>query len=338
MKIFIVGGKGGTHVATSFAKAAIQIGMAAEHFDHAEAYSNSRLLQSLAWRFRGRYPLNTESFAERILAACVRQQPDILLTTGISPISLRVLTEIRKLNIKVYNFLTDDPWNSTQYAPWFIKALSAYDVIFTPRRSNMNELIAAGGRKVIYLPFGYDAELFHNTPAPKKGPGDAADIVYVGGADKDRIPYIKAILDRKMKLALYGNYWERYRLTRASAMGRAEPETIRQATLRSKVALCLVRRANRDGHVMRSFEIPAAGGCMLAEDTEEHREIFGEEGRAVLYFRSIEEMTAKLQRLLSNEIERKRLAGTAHEIITGQPNTYKDRLKFMIQAEMKGMG
>ena len=52
----------------------------------------------------------------------------------------------------------------------------------------------------------------------------------------------------------------------------------------AKVNLCLVRRAKRDGHVMRSFEIAAVGGCMLAQDTDEHREIFGPEGEAVRLF------------------------------------------------------
>ena len=28
----------------------------------------------------------------------------------------------------------------------------------------------------------------------------------------------------------------------------------------ARIALCLVRRSNRDGHCMRTFEVPAAGG------------------------------------------------------------------------------
>jgi hypothetical protein len=36
---------------------------------------------------------------------------------------------------------------------------------------------------------------------------------------------------------------------------------------------------------MRSFEIAAVGGCMLARDIDEHREIFGSEGEAAVYFR-----------------------------------------------------
>jgi spore maturation protein CgeB len=42
--------------------------------------------------------------------------------------------------------------------------------------------------------------------------------------------------------------------------------------------------SSRDGHIKRSFEIAAVGGCMLAQDIDEHREIFGSEGEAVVYF------------------------------------------------------
>jgi hypothetical protein len=73
-----------------------------------------------------------------------------------------------------------------------------------------------------------------------------------------------------------------------------EGETARVLLIRDPVAFverlawcdnCPVRRASRDGHIMRSFEIAAVGGCMLAQDIDEHREIFGSEGEAVVYFR-----------------------------------------------------
>jgi spore maturation protein CgeB len=99
----------------------------------------------------------------------------------------------------------------------------------------------------------------------------------------------------------------------------------------AKVALCLVRRANRDGHVMRTFEVPAIGACMLTEDTEEHREIFGEEGKAVVYFRPILEMIEKLRWLLDHDDERQRLAEAAYRLIVNGRNTYKDRLLTMLE-------
>ena len=97
------------------------------------------------------------------------------------------------------------------------------------------------------------------------------------------------------------------------------------------VSLILVRRANRDGSAMRSFEIPACGACCVAEDTDEHREMFGPDGEAVLYFRTPEELVRRVREAFANPELRKRLRRNAHQAITGRPNTYVDRLKTMLE-------
>lgn len=97
------------------------------------------------------------------------------------------------------------------------------------------------------------------------------------------------------------------------------------------VSLILVRRANRDGSAMRSFEIPACGACCVVEDTEEHREMFGPDGEAVLYFRTPEELVRRVKEAFGNPELRAKLRANAHRAITGKPNTYVDRLKTMLQ-------
>jgi spore maturation protein CgeB len=81
---------------------------------------------------------------------------------------------------------------------------------------------------------------------------------------------------------------------------------------------------------MRTFEVPAIGSCMLTEDTQEHREIFGKEGEAVLYFNTISEMLEKTRWLLNHDRERQRLAKSVHQLITQGSHTYRDRLKTIL--------
>jgi spore maturation protein CgeB len=83
---------------------------------------------------------------------------------------------------------------------------------------------------------------------------------------------------------------------------------------------------------MRSFEIAALGGCMLAEDTAEHREIFGPEGKAVFYFRSPREAAERTRALLADPTERTRLsAAIRRRIVSRGANTYRDRLLRMLE-------
>jgi spore maturation protein CgeB len=142
---------------------------------------------------------------------------------------------------------------------------------------------------------------------------------------------IKTLVQAGFHVALYGGYWERYTAARSCSRGHAGPSILRKAISGARVALCLVRRANRDGHVMRSFEVPAMGGCLLVEDTADHRVLFGDDGEAVVYFRTREEMAPKLRWLLDHPDERQRLATAAHRLITTGSHTYRDRLITMLE-------
>jgi spore maturation protein CgeB len=183
---------------------------------------------------------------------------------------------------------------------------------------------------VTYLPFGYDERYFFRDDSASHTDELSSDAIFVGAGDADRVPWINAMFAAGIDVALYGSFWDRFPETRGRSRGQVDPDTLRRATRAARTAVCLVRRANRDGHVMRSFEIPAIGTCMVAEDTDEHRSIFGPEGRSVLYFDSPEIMVERVRTLLDNSMERERLASAAHSLIVNGKHTYTDRLHSMI--------
>ena len=164
----------------------------------------------------------------------------------------------------------------------------------------------------------------------------AADTIFAGGADSDRVHYMVALAQAGLNVALYGGYWTRFSETKAYSRGHADPQTLRKAIGGAKTALCLVRQANRDGHSMRTFEVPAIGACMLVEDTEDHREIFGEEGKAVVYFNNIDQLIEKARWLKGSVEERQRLAGSLHKLITNGKHTYQRPAdQYVIPSELK---
>ena len=57
---------------------------------------------------------------------------------------------------------------------------------------------------------------------------------------------------------------------------------------------------------MRSYEVPAMRGVVLAEATDDHRQMFGEEG--ALYFRDIPEMITKAKWLVAHQAEARQMA------------------------------
>ena len=82
---------------------------------------------------------------------------------------------------------------------------------------------------------------------------------------------------------------------------------------------------------MRSFEAAAIGGCILAEDTADHRELFGPENHAVCYFRTIAEMVQQAKSLVADSEARRRLSlQLAKRLATGS-HTYAHRLAAMLR-------
>lgn len=69
---------------------------------------------------------------------------------------------------------------------------------------------------------------------------------------------------------------------------------------------------------------------MLAEDTDEHRALFGANDHAVRYFRSTDDLVVNAAGLLGDPELRHRLADTAHQMIVTGRHTYRDRLSFML--------
>jgi spore maturation protein CgeB len=321
-RLAIVGCFDGTHVGGSLWRAATHLGIDTTKFDVDDG--GNRILRAALWRFGDRRPPRMYRFSKSVVAGCRQSQPEILIATGAAPLTGSVLRTLRAMGIVCVNYSTDDPWNPALRASWHLRGLPQYDAIFTTRQANIRSFAHIGCGEVHYLPFGYDEWLFcHRARAFD---GLAPDVLFVGGADRDRVAFMTEFLRTGPHVALAGGYWERFPAMRPYALGLQPPEVLCALTAEAKVNLCLVRRANRDGHVMRSFEIAAVGGCMLAEDTAEHREIFGPDGEAVVYFRTACEAAERARSLLADPTERARLSAVVRARILCGAHSYQDRL------------
>ena len=99
----------------------------------------------------------------------------------------------------------------------------------------------------------------------------------------------------------------------------------------SKISLSFLRKANRDLHTSRTFEIPACGGFQLSERTEEVLNFF-EEGKEIECFSSLDELRDKITYYLKHESRRLRIAAAGLE--RGRRSRYRftDRLETILNA------
>jgi len=331
-RLLIIGNADPVHVGAHLLDAARTLRLDACFADTRQAFDAPRWRRRVDWWLRGHRPSALRAFSDSVVNRVETEGIGCVLTTGLAPIDAEALATLRRAGVRRLNFLTDDPWNPEHRAPWFARALRAYDHVFTPRRANIADLMALGGPSVSYLPFAYAPDL-HYPESPATADERrrfGADLVFAGGADRDRLRALAPFIEAGFDVALYGGYWDRHKETRAHARGFLAGSELRKAIGGAAVSLCLVRRANRDGHAMRSYEVAAMGGCMLVEDTPDHRELFGDDGEAVLYFRSDVDAVDQLRALLADAPLRAAMALRVRDRIRRGDQTYAARLRRML--------
>ena len=335
--LLIVGNPEVFHIGSHLRLAAETLSIPTEMCDTRQGFDAPWPVVQLNWRMLGHRPPRLAGFSRQVLSYCQAVRPRWLLATGAAPLTADTLLRLRELGVERINYLTDDPWNPAHRAGWFLDALPNYDLIFSPRRANLDDLRRLGCTQVSYLPFAYAPQIhFPESALPDESSQFECDVLFYGGADGDRMPYVLALLDAGLDVHLYGGYWDRHARTRPHFKGHADPATLRKAVNGARITLCLVRQANRDGHVMRTFEAPAMGGCMLTEGTPEHRELLGEDGGVTVYFSDTAELIDRTRWLLARSHERQRLARAVHSLITQKSHTYADRLRAMLEVCGKG--
>jgi hypothetical protein len=325
LRVAIVGLAGGTNVGDSLRRAALAVGHEVLFLDSATAKARSRLEHAILWRF-DRLPKYLHRFSADAVRQCAAFRPSVLIATGSAPLTGQALDALRSLGVATINFSTDDPWNRVLRARWHLRALPHYAAVFTPRKANLEDFRKLECVNTHYLPFGYDEHLCEGPFAPVT----VSDVLFVGGGDRDRLTFMTDFMGTGAPVALVGGYWDRFAATKPHALGLRNAEDVCALTAAAKINLCLVRRANRDGHVMRSLEMAAIGACMLVEDTSEHRELFGEDNVCVCYFKTAREAGALARALLADDLRRQRLSRAVRARIRDSAHSYRHRLDAMI--------
>src|SRR5256885_2711770 len=98
----------------------------------------------------------------------------------------------------------------------------------------------------------------------------------------------------------------------------------------AKVALCFLRKINRDTVTTRSLEIPAMARAMAAERTDEHDALFVD-GREYLGFANIDELVSAVVTLIDDEPRRQTLRLAARQRCLSSGYSTLDRAHEMLR-------
>jgi hypothetical protein len=295
---------------------------------------------SIADRIAGRVMGHPRRGYRELNRALVEQaaafSPDLILIGKGRCFSASTLRAVKDATgAALVNWATDDPFNQADSSHDLLESIPVYDLYVCTKRAVVPDVIAGGCARASYVRFGYKSDLhFPELPATDDEKSRfACDVMFAGGCDVDRAPYFTALAGELpgVRMHLYGGYWDRVRELRPYARGFAVGRDYRLAVGAARIAVNLCRRSNRDDHVMRTFEIPACGGFMLAERSATHSELFAEDIEAA-FFNTPDEFVAKVKSYLARDSDRERIAAAGRRAVVSGRHSYDDRLKEILAA------
>ena len=225
----------------------------------------------------------------------------------------------------------DDLANADNRSPIYDAAEPLYDLHVTTKSFNVAELLERGVPDAVHVPCAYDRD-WHRPVTPDSSAGYR--VGFIGTRRPDRAALVYDIAKEWGKsFLLCGDRWRRDPriVRRATVWGPQYGFDLSRAVARAPLQIGLLNSANRDRHTCRSFEIPAAGGLLVAERTDEHAAML-EDGKEALLFSSSDELKTQLSRMAREPAAMARMADAGSRRIREGGNTYDDRWDTILNA------
>ena len=338
MKILVVapiGGYGGKNTSTHRVRALRFLGFAVKVIDSCPEYGGSvwrlyeRRLRSLLFRIG--LPVSLNDLARdnsRLLEMVYRESYSLIWLEQAMAIDAQTLRKVRQRSPStlVVGFSPDDMFGRHNQSQAFLEALPHYHVFITTKSYNVSELQSLGCRRVVFVGNGYDPETFKPWPVSdndliKFG----GDVGFIGTYEPARAEIMLELARRGIRVRIWGGLWEKMKQQHTNLRIEYAPlygDDFAKACNAFKINLCFLRKLNRDLQTTRSVEIPASGGFMLAERTNEHLDMF-EEDREAVFFETIDELFEKITYYLSHPEKRNliKAAGLKRCQVSGYDNS-----------------
>ncbi len=236
-------------------------------------------------------PAFIREYNSRIAALAGVLRPDILMAFKGMHVSVATLRLMRRMGIALYNYYPDRLYFAIGTP--LADSLCEYDCFFDTKgnwETETRRRIRLRAR--VFLPHGYDPDVHYPIALDARDViAYGCDVSVIATYSSYKEEWLAKLLDLRPKLDLriWGNDWDRRcraRSVRRRLHGRAIVGTEYSRALRSariNLALLGVTADSKDTTTTRTFEIPATGGFMLHERTDEVIELFHEAEEVATY-------------------------------------------------------
>lgn len=267
------------------------------------------------------------NFTQRIKEVTVEWSPDILFCINTIHIPQEYFSRI-DCHLRVH-LSFDDISNPSNLTKDYLDYEKSWDIIFTNKIFNIDELNKRTQSKIIYFDNAYDEKIHFSTIpfANRKW-----DVGFIGAHRHDRHDLPSRLLScGATNPIIAGPRWRRYFPIGVSGIDFL-PELLEgeytNVGNQIKLGLCLLNSENRDRITVRSYELPALGQLVVGLGTDQHMELL-ENGKEAFWFKNLDDTFSFCREIQSREKEFAQIAKAGTQRILGGKNTYFDRAREM---------
>lgn len=238
------------------------------------------------------------------------------------------IRQLAKHSAKLVHF-TSEYFKVNEYTyRHFYKVVDQFDAHVITNRLVIPKLREKKARKIILSEFAYDP-LLHLPPVWNLDEEKqfSNDIIFIGHWEPATEKIIAHLRGEGIRVCVRGPGWYnakslRDRMSIRPVFGEDYVKLIAGA----KIGLGILSKWNKNQSMSRTFEIPAIGGFLLAERTDEHCSYF-EEGKEAEYFASLDELVDKTKFYLENDRIRKEVAFAGRQRCLHSGYRHEDRMQ-----------
>lgn len=268
-----------------------------------------------------------------LIAHVEAESPEVLFLFKGMDIRPATLRAIRDRGVRLVNYNADHPLEYFSRGSGNANvrdAIPFYDLYVTYSDNIARQLRAAHPDLAVgVVPFGHEVDepRFQRISSEE----EVVRACFLGNPDAQRVAAIRTLADAGIAIDVYGFDWPKFLAPGplVTVHGPLHGDAMMAALRRYRLQLNVFRPHNADSHNMRSFEVPACGGIMLAEDSSEHRRFF-EAGKEAFYFGDPAAMVEGARHLMAlsvGEADAIRTAARARTVASGYH--YADRARTM---------
>jgi spore maturation protein CgeB len=225
-----------------------------------------------------------QKIQKKLKAYILENNPTIVIVFKGMEITPEILMWIKNKGINIYNYNPDHPFIFSGRGSGnanVSKSIKLYDYYFSYADDAVKELIKIGVKSQ-KIPFGFDANGFEFKELSKEN--EVLKPCFLGNADKFRAKFINKLASLGLEIDVFGENWNEHKMINGVTIFTAKYGSDFWITLQKyAVQLNLLRPHNLATHNMRSFDIPGAGGIMLAPNTIDHENYFKKNSEVFLF-------------------------------------------------------